>query len=133
VNNKTSGKRISDDSDNATTAERRRLGRIVHDERGMASIEWNDAPEDHERQVLELESAPVRNQGNARLRRGFELRLEMRDEDTYNPYNRKPDAFGGTLPAAAKGGKRDLRKLSEWIKTMRAVEERKNNGNVEDE
>jgi hypothetical protein len=128
VNNNQSGKRISDDFENETSAERRRLGRVVHDERGMASIEWNDAPGNHERQVLELESAPARNQGSARLRRGFELKLEMRDDDTYNPYDRKPDAFGGTLPAAAKGGKRDLRKLSEWIKTMRAVEERKKNG-----
>jgi hypothetical protein len=126
VNNKHSGKRISaDDFDNnGTTAERRRLGRIVHDERGIASIEWNDAPEHHPRPVLELENGPARNQGSGRLRRGFELKLEVRQEDTFNPYDRKPDTFGARKP----GSKRDLRKLSEWIKTMRAVEDRKKNG-----
>jgi hypothetical protein len=39
------------------TNDRRRLGRIVHDDRGNASVEWHDAPSDFERQKFEIESA----------------------------------------------------------------------------
>jgi hypothetical protein len=45
------------------------------------------------------------------------------DEDTFNPYDRSP-----VDSATARPVKRDLRKLSEWIKTMRAVEEKKSRG-----
>ena len=38
--------------------------------------------------------------------------------DTFNPYQRQPEDRKG-------GGKRDLRKLSEHIKLMRELEERK--------
>ena len=37
-------------------SERRRIGRIVHDERGNASLDWRDAPADYRRPVLEIES-----------------------------------------------------------------------------
>ena len=37
------------------SANRRRLGRVVHDDRGCASVEWHDAPQDYVRPVLELE------------------------------------------------------------------------------
>ena len=45
------------------------------------------------------------------------------DEDSFNPYERTP-----VEPNTSRPVKRDLRKLSEWIKTMRAVEEKKTRG-----
>ena len=59
--------------------------------------------------------------------------LEVRIDDTFNPYDRKPETFGGNPALGApgtKGGKRDLKKLSEWLKLMRAMEERKKNGEI---
>ena len=38
------------------SAERRRIGRIVHDDRGNKTVDWHDAPADYRRQVLEVES-----------------------------------------------------------------------------
>jgi hypothetical protein len=97
----------------ATSPERRRIGRIVHDDRGNASLDWWDAPSDHQRQVLEVESEP---------------RLAIQKAPrTFDPYacatpveEKKP-----TAP------RKDLRKLSEWIKMMRELEERKRRGEAE--
>ena len=111
---------------------RRRIGQIVHDDRGAASVEWRDAPLDHERQKLEIEETRGSGRGDTKLRNG--LSLEVRNDDTFNPYDRKPDTFAGVpgAPAGPKGGKRDLKKLSEWLKLMRAMEERKKNGEPEE-
>ncbi|MGN6454265.1 MAG: hypothetical protein ACTHL7_14520, partial [Steroidobacteraceae bacterium] len=38
----------------ASPAERRRVGKVVHDDRCNASVEWRAAREDEERQVLEV-------------------------------------------------------------------------------
>lgn len=126
--NRHSGKRNppDDDRDNGSF-ERRRIGQIVHDDRGSASVEWRDAPLDHARQKLEIEDTGDSARSDAKLRGG--LKLEVRNDDTFNPYDRSPDTFGGRPGTAAgpKGGKRDLKKLSEWLKLMRAMEERKQN------
>jgi hypothetical protein len=95
-------------------AERRRVARVVHDERGNASVRWRDAPADHERPVLELLA---------------DAGLALRAEETFDPYARvvKPRA----TPAPSRAGatsRTDLRRLSEHIKLMRALEERKRNG-----
>ena len=94
------------------------MGRIVHDDRGAASVEWRDAPDDYERPVLRIEGSGANDD------------LSLKNDDTFNPYDRSPDSMGGRpgTPGGPKGGKRDLKKLSEWIKTMRALEERKKNG-----
>jgi hypothetical protein len=85
--------------------ERRRVGTVVHDHRGNASVEWRAAPVDHERPVLEV-------LGEA----GLTLKT---DEGSYDPY-------ASQRPRRPGGGKRtDLRKLSEWIKKMRELEERR--------
>jgi hypothetical protein len=83
-------------------AERRRIGKVVHDDRGNASVKWLDAPSDYQRPVLEL----------AR-------------EESSNSY-----AHGATRSTAST--RTDLRKLSEWIKMMRELEERKRNGGDQD-
>ena len=92
--------------------ERRRAATIVHDARGNASVEWRAAPADHERPVLEVQGE-----------RGLTLKT---DEVSSDPYARSRPRQGGG------GARTDLRKLSEWIKLMRELEERRrNDGNEE--
>lgn len=101
------------------TGERRRLGRVVHDDRGNASVQWHDAPADYERPVLELESSGIR-----RLDSG-KLSIDAASFDPYaskRPLERKPPGM------PVKPQRTDLRKLSEWIKMMREIEERKQRG-----
>jgi hypothetical protein len=88
--------------------ERRRVGTVVHDDRGNASVEWRAAPANQQRPVLE-----VLSEG------GLSLKT---DEVSYDPYARSRPRKGGA------GTRTDLRKLSEWIKLMRELEERKRNG-----
>jgi hypothetical protein len=101
----------------SASGERRRMGRIVHDERGAASLEWHDAPDDYERPVFRIEGSGVKEP------------LSVRNEDSFNPYDRTPDKSAPLAGRPVKsGGKRDLRKLGEWMKLMREMEERKKRG-----
>lgn len=88
---------------------RRRVSRIIHDDRGNASVDWLDAPSDYKRQVFELED----ESGG-----GLSIQKQPR---SFNPYERS------TLPEPKRSAapKKDLRKLSEWIKLMREREEKK--------
>ena len=95
----------------APPAERRRIGTVVHDDRGNASLKWRDAPADHERPVLEVQGEPA---------------LSIKNEETYDPYARRALRTGGN------GTRTDLRKLSEWIKMMRELEARKRNDDAEE-
>ena len=105
-----------DRKQDSSTGERRRLSRVRHDDRGNAYVEWVDAPADLvERPRLEIQREPG------------ELHLET-ERSAYNPY---ANASG----AARKSGnttRTDLRKLSEWIKMMREIEDRKRDGQGED-
>ena len=92
--------------DAASAAERRRVAKVVHDDRGNASIEWQAAPIGEERQVLEV--------------LGEDGLAVKSDEVSYDPYSRHRP-----LRARGSGKRTDLRKLSEWIKQMRELEERK--------
>ncbi|HEY6926479.1 MAG TPA: hypothetical protein VI653_23545 [Steroidobacteraceae bacterium] len=98
---------------NVSDAERRHIGRIVHDDRGNASVDWQDAPSNYKRQVFEIEEQP-----------GV-LTIEKAPR-TFNPYET------ATLPEPKKsaGPKKDLKKLSEWIKMMRDLEEKKRRGEL---
>jgi hypothetical protein len=93
-------------------AERRRMGTVVHDERGNASVRWRDAPADYERPVLEVLGNP---------------KLSLKAEESYDPYARRQTGGGGN------SSRTDLRKLSEWIKLMRELEARKKLGEGADE
>jgi hypothetical protein len=93
-------------------AERRRMGTVVHDERGNASVRWRDAPADYERPVLEVLGNP---------------KLTLKPDDSYDPYARRPTLPGGN------GKRTDLRRLSEWIKLTRELEERKSRADASDE
>jgi hypothetical protein len=105
--------------------ERRRIGEVVHDDRGNASVRWLDAPSDYQRPVLEL----ARDSASAR-----------KPEESFDPYGRgaTPGTASSTPGTATSKGstgnttRTDLRKLSEWIKLMRELEERKRNGGDQD-
>jgi len=103
------------------TEQQRRLGRIVHDERGAGSVEWHNAPEDYSRPVLEVDD-PLGSSRNAKVRGGIEV-LHIKNDETFDPYARLPGDRGKSSTA-----KRDLRKLSEHIKLMRELEERRKKG-----
>ena len=100
------------------SANRRRLGKVVHDDRGCASVEWEDAPQNYVRPVLEVEDSK-KAQNRLKTRRD-KAPLTVAKQDPFNPYQRMmPDG------PAARGSRRDLRQLSKWIKMMREIEERK--------
>lgn len=101
-------------ADTPEAPERRRVGRIVHDDRGNASVRWQDAPTNYRRQVFEIESEPSH---------GLQLETKPR---TFDPYS----SATPPEPRQSAGSKTDLRKLSEWIKMMRELEERKRKGEV---
>ena len=75
-------------------------------------MNWHDAPSDYKRPVLELESEPKEGLALAKTPRSFD------------PYSR----VTAPEPKKAGGPRTDLRKLSEWIKMMRELEERKARG-----
>jgi hypothetical protein len=111
-------KPLADNNDAlAASGERRRIGRIVHDDRGNARVDWVNAPSDYKRPVLELEGEP---------KHGLSIQKPSR---TFNPYECTPP------PRAKKEGapRKDLKKLSEWIKLMRELEERKSREETEGE
>ncbi len=66
---------------------------------------------------------------SSKVRGGLEL-LNVETSDTFNPYSRPPH---GPKPGDKKPPRRDLRKLSSWIKMMRELEERKKRGDNEEE
>ena len=105
---------VATGSTNVSDTQRRRIGRIVHDDRGNASVNWHEAPADYQRPVFELEEQP----GALAIQKA---------PRTFNPYET------ATLPEPKKtaGPKKDLKKLSEWIKMMRDLEERKRSGELE--
>jgi hypothetical protein len=92
----------------APDSERRRIGTVVHDERGNASVKWRDAPAALvERPVLEVLGEP---------------KLTLKHEEAYDPYARRT---AGEARPKSGNARTDLRKLSEWIKLMRELEARK--------
>jgi hypothetical protein len=104
----------------ATTAERRRIGRVVHDKRGNAKVEFGTAPDGQERLPLSVDDTPT----------------QLKPEVGYDPYQR-PAGPRARKPNPGQPNhattRTDLRKLSEWIKQMRALEERKRAGDNPDE
>ena len=106
--------------------ERRRIAKVVHDDRGNASVEWVNAPQDGERVSLSLEDTET----------------TARPGGGYDPYQKAAKARPGPATSSRPAGQqqpdrpgkpRDLRKLSEWIKQMRELEARKQRGEDPDE
>jgi hypothetical protein len=109
--------RNADPTSAVNNTERRRFGKIVRDDRDTAIVEWVDAPPDYDRPTLSIEGTlppgPKRAQGG------------------YNPY--ETIAPNRALDPDKRPAKRDLRKLSEWIKQMRELEERKKRGDADED
>jgi hypothetical protein len=104
----------------ADTIERRRIGRVMRDDRDSAVVEWMDAPMDYQRVHLSIEGESTLPGGPKRAGNG------------YNPY----ETISPTKNTAApdkRPAKRDLRKLSAWIKQMREIEARKQRGDDDDD
>jgi hypothetical protein len=97
-----------------SSGERRRLSRVRHDDRGNAYVEWVDAP-------AELVTRPkleIQDEG--------ELRLQTdTPQGSCDPYANRS---GAARKSSGNTTRTDLRKLSEWIKMMRELEDRKRDG-----
>ncbi len=106
----------SDPSGATSIMERRRIGKVVHDERGNARLEWVSTPPDPERVALSLE----------------ETQSLYQPEQGYDPYQKAAKPRVPPTPPE-RPQKRDLRKLSEWIKQMRELEARKRRGDDEEQ
>ena len=100
-------------------ANRRRASQIVHDDRGNARVEWIDAGF----AGVELERAPLSIQTTPARGDNAKLSVERKRSSGFDPYARVGAAH---VPEPKKPqGKRDLRKLGEWIKLKRELDERK--------
>jgi len=113
---------VADNNSNSKppqASNRRRASQIVHDERGNARVEWIDAGYagvELERAPLSIESTPARGENP-------KLTVERHRASGFDPYARVGAAH---VPEPKKPqGKRDLRKLGEWIKLKRELDERK--------
>jgi hypothetical protein len=97
------------------TPQRRRLSRIVHDERGNARVQWFDVPDN---------AAPLADEPRVPLTiEGAEAGApKPQATEGRSPYQ---SVSGTPPPGVAPKGRRDLRKLSEWIKLKRAMEKNK--------
>ena len=104
------------------------MARVVHDDRGNASVQWHDAPSDYERPVLEIESSGVRRGLNHRL--GADG-LSLEQQQSFDPYANSRPVERKAPKTTGNTSRTDLRKLSEWIKLMRDLEERKRRGEAE--
>lgn len=101
---------------------RRRASQIVHDDRGNAYVEWIDAGyagEPLERAPLTIESTPARGEP-------AKLTMERGRAGGFDPYQRVGSA--GVPENKKPAGKRDLRKLGEWIKLKRELDAKKSTG-----
>jgi len=107
-------------------ANRRRVSQIVHDDRGNARVEWIDAGfagEPVEREPLSIEATPARGESG-------KLTVERTRASGFDPYARVGAAHVPE-PKKQAGGKRDLRKLGEWIKLKRELDARKSEDDPE--
>lgn len=106
---------------------RRRVSQIVHDDRGNARVEWIEAGfagQPLERAPLTIENTPARGQHG-------KLTVERGRSGGFDPYQRVGAA--GIPEPKKPAGKRDLRKLGEWIKLKRELEARKDSGEPDPE
>lgn len=95
---------------------RRRLGRIVHDERGQATVEWEHL-EGHEARAPRVALSIVEDSSPT----ARSLRLSSMAGGV-NPYDRGVESRRAPGDAAKPRKPADLRKLDAWIKQRRAVE-----------
>jgi hypothetical protein len=118
----------SNDNGNPPPAtNRRRVSQIVHDDRGNARVEWIDAGQagaEIDRAPLSIETTPPRGENG-------KLVVERKRAGGFDPYARVGTA--GVREPAKPTGKRDLRKLGEWIKLKRELDAKKASGELDSE
>ena len=106
---------------------RRRVSQIVHDERGNARVEWIEAGFAGQ----PLERAPLTVEQSASRGEHGKMSVERIRAGGFDPYQRIGNAH---VPEPKKpAGKRDLRRLGEWIKLKRELEARKTSGEPDTE
>jgi len=104
---------------------RRRASQIVHDERGNARVEWIDAGY----AGVPLERAPLSVQDTPARGDAAKLAVERNRASGFDPYARVGNAH---VPEPKKPqGKRDLKKLGDWIKLKRELEARKSTDDLD--
>jgi hypothetical protein len=104
--------------------ERRRASRIVHDERGNARVEWLDiAPERQDQ--FERKELKIADTGRFKTK---PMQVERARAGGFDPYSRVDTAGRPVDEPRKAGAKRDLRKLGEWLKVKREIEERRARG-----
>ncbi len=97
------------------------MGRVVHDDRGNAVVQWEEAPPGYERPVLEIESG-----GDSGVQRRLgSHRLSLEPSDSFDPYSSSGALERKPAQRTGNTSRTDLRKLSEWIKLMRELEQRR--------
>jgi hypothetical protein len=106
----------------------RRASRIVHDERGNARIEWI---EESAGKLLD-ERIPLEIVEDEQSARGAPVWNPRKVEKGWNPYQSSSLTRSDPKRAPPATIKKDLRKLSEWIKLKREVEARKLRGDQDD-
>lgn len=99
---------------------------VVHDHKGTAHLQWYDAQQDYERQLLELEDKTASAQRAAQ--KLDTSGLSVKEDDSFDPYTRKPE----TERKRGGGTRTDLRRLSAWIKMMRELEQARKRDEDED-
>jgi hypothetical protein len=103
------------------------VSHIVHDERGNARVEWIEAGfagQPLERAPLTVEKTPSRGEP-------LKMSVERGRARGFDPYQRVGNAH---VPEPKKpAGKRDLRKLGEWIKLKRELDARRTSGEPDPE
>lgn len=114
-NDKPGRARLQDSGPSSVEFPRRRLGRIVHDERGQASVEWERLDGDEARAPRVALSIVEDTSPTARS-----LRMSS-TAGGVNPYDRGVEARRDAGNARTRSPA-DLRKLDAWIKQRRAVE-----------
>ena len=105
---------------------RRRLGRVEHDERGNARMEWAllpDTTDNADRVVLELLEEPAPGVRAAPAPRPSRSGFQPYGSGHVDPF--------GAAPAAAPRKPKDLRKLGEWLKMTKELEERRKRGETD--
>jgi hypothetical protein len=113
--------------------DRRRVSRIVHDERGNARVEWIEV-EDSRQSLFDRPPLEIEDEDKpSRAGKPVSLTVERAKPKGFDPYQRVNTA--GRVPDGPKRApaKRDLRKLGEWLKIKREVEERRARGELDDE
>jgi hypothetical protein len=105
-------------------AGKRRASRIVHDERGNARIEWIE-----ESAVRPVDRIPLAIVDEGA--RSTAAWSPTQYDKGFNPYQAGTGTPGSAEPQTSPRGKKDLRKLSEWIKQQRELEARKRGGEKE--